>query len=267
MKYMRTAIMTLAIFLAATAQAQDLAIPPSQDNAEQALADSPRHQEYVEIPAPGSDVPLKTFVVYPERAEKAPIVLVIHEIFGATPWVNSVADHLASQGFIALAPDLISGMEGNPLSLVRGLTSEQIVTRLNAVRDYALTLPAANGKVSSIGFCWGGSSSFLYATAQPKLDAAIVYYGSSPSNEALANINAPVLGHYGEMDARVNVTIDPAKTEMDRLGKVYDHGIYDNAGHGFLRAQEGRDASNRDAAEKAWPRTIEFLRKYTETTD
>ena len=77
-------------------------------------------------------------------------------------------------------------------------------------------------------------------------------------------MNAPVLGHYGQMDARVNVTIDPAKEEMDRLGKVYEYGIYDNAGHGFLRAQGGRDNANFAASRRAWPRTIEFLRKYTE---
>ena len=246
--------------------AEDLAIPPSQDTAEQALENSPRHQEYLKIPAPGSESPLNTFVVFPERAEKAPVILVIHEIFGMTDWVNSVADHLASQGFIALAPDLISGMEGNPMGLVRSLSKEQIVERLNAVREYALKIPAANGKVGCIGFCWGGSTSFLYATAQPGLDAAVVYYGSAPSNEELAQVRAPVLAHYGEMDARVNVTIDPAKQEMDRLGKIYDYDIYTNAGHGFLRAQSGRDSSNLAATEKAWPRTIEFLRKYTENS-
>ena len=161
----------------------------------------------------------------------------------------------------------MTGMEGNPMGLVRGLSKEQIVERLDAVRDYALTIPAANGKVASIGFCWGGSSSFLYATAQEHLDAAIVCYGSAPSKEELATIEAPVLGNYGEMDARVNVTIDPAKEEMDRLGKVFEYGIFDDAGHGFLRAQDGREGSNLAATQQAWPKIIAFLRKYTEVAE
>ena len=264
MRHIVAGLMVVVVWLPGWAVAQEMAIPPSQDTAEKALADSPRHQEYVKIVAPGMDVPLNVFAVYPEREDKAPVILVIHEIFGMTDWVNSVADHLASQGFIALAPDLITGMEGNPMGLIRGLSKEQIVERLDAVRDYALTIPAANGKVASIGFCWGGSSSFLYATAQEHLDAAIVCYGSAPSKEELAKIEAPVLGNYGEMDARVNVTIDPAKEEMDRLGKVFEYGIFDNAGHGFLRAQEGREGSNLAATQQAWPRIIEFLRKYTE---
>lgn len=267
MKMLVTVVMmTLVAAVGTGAIAQEIAIPPSMDTATEALANSPRHQEYVQIPAPGSATPLNTFVVFPERAEKAPVILVIHEIFGETDWVKSVADHLASQGFIALAPNLITGMEGNPMSVIRSLTKEQIVERLNAVRDYGLTIPAGNGKTASIGFCWGGSASYMYATAQPELDAAIVFYGSSPSKEELAQVKAPVLGHYGQMDARVNVTIDSAKAEMDRLEKVYEYGIYDNAGHGFLRAQDGREGSNLAASRQAWPRTIEFLRKYTEVS-
>lgn len=265
MQKIRSTAMTLIAFaLALPAVSQDIAIPPSDKTAEKALADSPRHQEIVKIPAPGMDVPLDVFVVYPERADKAPVILVIHEIFGASDWVHSVADHLAGQGFIALAPDFITGQDGNAIGLVRALTKQQIVERLDAVRDYALKLPAANGKVATIGFCWGGTSSFLYATAQENLDAAVVCYGSAPSKEELAKIQAPLFGNYGEMDARVNVTIEPAKKELDRLGKIFEYGIYDNAGHGFLRAQEGRDGSNLAATQKAWPATIAFLRKYTE---
>ena len=253
-----------ALGISLSGLAQDIAIPPSDKTAEKALADSPRHQEIVKIPAPGMEVPLDVFVVYPERADKAPVILVIHEIFGASDWVHSVADHLASQGFIALAPNFITGQEGNAIGLVRALTNQQIVERLDAVRDYALKIPAANGKLATIGFCWGGSSSFIYATAQKDLDAAVVCYGSAPPNEELAKIQAPILGNYGEMDARVNVTIDPAKKELDRLGKTFEYGIYDGAGHGFFRAQTTRDNANLHATQKAWSATIEFLRKYTE---
>lgn len=248
---------------ALAAFAQDIAIPPDADAAEAALKNSTRHQEYVKIPLPnGGEV--NTFVVYPERPDKAPTILVIHEIFGMTDWTNSVADHLAKQGFIALAPDMITGMEGNPMGVVRSLTKEQIAERLNAVRDYALKIPAANGKVASIGFCWGGGASWIYATAQPELDAAVAFYGTAPDPSELSNVGAPVLGLHGGDDARVNVTIDPAKAKMDELGKTFEYEIYPGAGHGFLRAQTAREA-NLEAAKKAWPRAVEFLRKYTET--
>lgn len=127
-----------------------------------------------------------------------------------TDWVNSVADALAAEGFIAVAPDLISGKEGaetNAREAIGKLTEEETITRLNAVRDHALAFPSANGKCASIGFCWGGKTSFLYAASQPKLDAAVVFYGNGPAPEKMPAIHAPVLANYGENDARVNATI------------------------------------------------------------
>lgn len=257
---------TAVQFVSVMAAAQGAAVPPSAETAEKALESSPRHGEYASVPPPDSDVKLKTWVVYPERAEKAPVVLIIHEIFGLTDWVRSVADALAAEGFIAVAPDLVSGVEGaaeNPREAIGTLSDEEVVKRLNAVYDYAVKLPAASGKVATIGFCWGGKVSFLYATAQPELDAAVVYYGTSPDVEALVRAKAPVLGLYGQMDERVNATIGRAVEEMTRLGKPFEHEIYDNAGHGFLRQQDGRDGANRKASEQAWARTLEFLRKHT----
>ena len=144
---------------------------------------------------------------------------------------------------------------------IRTLTPEQVAARLDVVRDYALKLPAANGKSASVGYCWGGSMSFAYAAAQPKLDGAVVYYGSSPADAAAyAKIGAPVLGLYGADDARVNATIPTAEAEMKKLGKPFTANVYDGAGHGFLRQQAGRDGANRKAAEKAWAATLTFLR-------
>ncbi|MBI4558274.1 MAG: dienelactone hydrolase family protein [Candidatus Hydrogenedentes bacterium] len=246
--------------------AQESNLPPSADTAKQALESSPRHGEYANIPLPGSETKMKTWVVYPERAEKAPVVLVIHEIFGLSEWVQAIADALAKEGFIAVAPDLIAGIvgaEANPREAIRKLTEEETIKRLNAALDYGLALPASNGKCASIGFCWGGATSFLYATVQPKLNAAVVYYGTSPDTAALSKISAPVLGLYGQMDERVNSTIPAAEAEMKRLGKSYEKAVYDNAGHGFLRQQDGREDANRKASEQAWPLTIEFLKKLT----
>ncbi len=106
--------------------------------------------------------------------------------------------------------------------------------------------------------------SFHHATADPALGAAVVYYGTSPPTERLGAARAPVLGLYGGDDARVNATIEPAEAEMERLGKIYEYELYEGAGHGFLRAQDGRAGANLRATEKAWPRTIEFLRDHLE---
>lgn len=252
-----------SIFVSATVA---VALPPSGDEAKQAVESSPRHGEYVFVPLPDSDVKLRTWVSYPERSDKAPVVIVIHEIFGMSDWIRSVADALAAEGYIAVAPDLISGMEGaeeNPRETIGRLEDSEAIKRLNVTLDYAQNLPAAGDTCAVMGFCWGGKTSFLYATAQPELDAAIVYYGTSPETSSLAQVNAPVLGLYGENDARVNSTIEDAEKELERLGKTYEKEIYDGAGHGFLRQQSGQDGANQQASEKAWERTLAFLNEHT----
>jgi carboxymethylenebutenolidase len=249
-----------------------LAGAPSSDTAADMLKNSPRHGEWVDIA--GGETKIHSFVVYPERKEKAPVVIVIHEIFGMTDWVRSVADALAAEGFIAVAPDLLSGKGpggGGTESFkadevrdaIRKLTPEELTTKLNAIRDYALALPAASGKSATIGFCWGGGMSFAYATNQPKLNAAVVYYGSPPAKEAMAKIACPVAGFYGGDDARITATVEPTKKTMAELKKSYDPHVYEGAGHGFLRQQSGREA-NAKAAAQAWTSTIEFLKKNLE---
>ncbi|MCH6569234.1 MAG: dienelactone hydrolase family protein [Acidobacteria bacterium] len=251
-----------------TLSAQSL--PASEETARARLNASPRHGEWVKVQSGGDTI--NAWVVYPERSDPAPVVLVIHEIYGLTDWIRSVADQLAAEGYIAIAPDILTGKgpggggtesvdRDGAVALVRALDRTEVVSRLNATAQYANSLPAAQDTLAVIGFCWGGSTSFAYAAAQPNLSAAVVYYGSSPSAEALARIQAPVLALYGGDDARVNKTIPDAQTEMKRLGKSYQPEIYDGAGHGFLRAQEARDGANMRASEQAWPETIGFLRK------
>jgi carboxymethylenebutenolidase len=149
------------------------------------------------------------------------------------------------------------------VKLVRGLQPDEVNRRLDAVRAYATKLPAASGRSTTVGFCWGGGRSFAYAAAQPGLDAAIVFYGTSPEAEDLARIKAPVLGLYGGDDARVNATIEPAAAALAKLGRTYEREIYEGAGHGFLRQQSGREGANLRATQKAWPRTLAFLKRYT----
>jgi carboxymethylenebutenolidase len=252
------------------------AIPPGEVGSKTALETSPRHHEWVDIAVPGGKGKLSAFVAYPERKEKAPVVIVIHEVYGLTDWVRAVADRLAADGFIAIAPDLLSGMgpggggtdkfasRDEVVKAVSGLKEADVVAALDAVSRYGRSLPAATGKFAMIGFCWGGGQSFHYATVRPDLGAAVVYYGTSPGSEALKAVRAPVLGLYGGDDARVDATVGPAEATMKELGKTYVTHTYPGAGHGFLRAQDGRDGANRSASEKAWAATIEYLKKYLE---
>ena len=249
------------------------ALPPSEATAKAALESSPRHGEYADVALPSGGTPIRTWVVYPERKEKAGVVLVIHEVYGLSDWIRGVADSLAREGFIAVAPDLISGLGPNGggtdsvssrddvVKLVRALTPQDATARLDAVRAWAVALPAANGKTATIGFCWGGARSFAYAATQPALNGAVVYYGTSPEATELAKVGSPVLGHYAGDDARVNATILPADEVMKQLAKQYEPHIYAGAGHGFLRQQDEREGANRKASEESWPRTIAFLRE------
>ncbi len=269
---MRTTLLSLVALLASVSLLR--AGAPSADTADKQLSTSPRHGEWVDIDLAGGGK-LHTWVVYPERKDKAPVVIVVHDIFGMSDWVRSIADDLAGQGFIAVAPDFLSGkgpdggntdsMKGNQIGeAIHKLTPAEIGTRLEAARKYAIQLPAATEKVGSIGFCWGGGVSFVYATRNPKLSAAVVFYGSPPSKEAMENITAPVAGFYGGDDARITATVEPTKTTMADLKKSYAPYVFDGAGHGFMRQQSGKDGANQKAADAAWPEAISFLKKNLE---
>jgi carboxymethylenebutenolidase len=201
----------ITIVLAATAA-------PAQPDPKQRLEQSPRHGEWVKV-RQGKRI-VQSFLVFPEVKEKAAAVVVIHEIFGLTDWVRGVADQLAEAGYIAIAPDLLSGTgpKGGGTSELGGadavrkaitsLPPEQITADLDAVTEYVAKLPACNGKVAVAGFCWGGGQAFRFATNNPDLKAAFVFYGTGPNNEAdIARIHCPVYGFYGGNDARVDATI------------------------------------------------------------
>jgi carboxymethylenebutenolidase len=266
-------LLAIVLTLSAPAAVQDIT-PPSAANAATRLAESPRHGEWVLVETTSG--PVNSWVVYPERPENAPVIIVIHEIFGLTDWLRSVADGLAAEGFIAIAPDLLSGKgpDGGgtesieqPRAAIRDLDPTEIRERLDALAAYGQALPASNGAVGVIGFCWGGSTTFRYATEQPATGAAVVFYGGSPDADALANLEVPVLGLYGGSDARVNATIAPAREVLDARGARYETEIYEGAGHGFLRAQnhEQLSAENTAAAGAAWTRMIGFLRELLES--
>ena len=242
----------------------------AQDWAKETLNKSPRHQEWIQIKR--GDKVIHSFIVYPEVKHKAPVVIVIHEIFGVSDWVRTVADQLAANGYIAIVPDLLSGVDGKEKSsdfpdrdsivnAIRKLQPDQVNADLNAVADYAKKIPAANGKIAVSGFCWGGGRTFDFARVRPDLGAAYVFYGPSPDDTS--TIKAPVYGFYGENDARVNATIDVAKAAMAKAGQKFEPVIYKGAGHGFMR--QGQDPNgppaDKQAREDAWKRWLELLKR------
>ena len=243
----------------------------AQDWAKAILEKSPRHQEWIAVKH-GNRL-IHAFIVYPEVKEKAPAVLVIHEIFGLTDWVRSVADKLAAEGYIAIAPDLLSGLgpdgkgsEGfastqDSMKAVSELDPDTVTADLNAVADYVKKLPSANGKLVVAGFCWGGGQSFRFATNRPDLKAAFVFYGPPP--EEFTSITAPVYGFYAGNDSRIDATLPDTQSAMKKAGKIFDPVTYEGAGHGFMRA--GEDPSNtvdanKIAHDEAWKRWLSLLK-------
>jgi len=263
---MKKAILTIILCgLTAPALAQDWAL--------KRLEQSPRHQEWLAVK--NGERTVQTFVVYPQSKEKATAVVLIHENRGLSDWVRGVADQLAEAGYIALAPDLLSGAapQGGRTSdfpsqdaareAIYKLTPDQVMADLDAVADHAAKLPASNGKVAVAGFCWGGGQSFRFAAHRKDLKAAFVFYGSfEHTKEDLARIVAPVYGFYGGADARIGATVPKTAALMKELGKTYDPVTYEGAGHGFMRGGEDPQGSEADrkARTAAWERWKTLLK-------
>jgi carboxymethylenebutenolidase len=262
-----------ALKLLAVALLLPLAAAPvhAQDWAKARLEASPRHHEYV--PLKHGDRTVQAFVVYPEVKTKAPVIVLIHEIFGLSDWAKEMADELAGQGFIVVAPDLLTGFGPNnggsdsfpsmdaTTKAVSGLDAAVVTADLDAAADYGKKIPAANGKIAVAGFCWGGSKTFAFATHRKDLSAAFVFYGSGPSD--VTTITAPVYGFYAGNDARIGATIPATTDAMKAAGKKYDPVTYEGAGHGFMRAGEAPDASpaNKAAREQGFTRLVTLIKE------
>ena len=261
-----------AVRFAAVILLLSLATPAmqAQDWAKGRLEASPRHHEYV--PLKHGNRTVQAFVVYPEVKTKAPVVVLIHEIFGLSDWAKEMADELAAQGFIVIAPDLLSGFGPNgggssefpsqdaSVKAVSGLDPEGVMADLDAVADYGKHIPAGNGKIAVTGFCWGGGKSFAFATHRKDLSAAFVFYGTGPAD--VTTITAPVYGFYGGNDARVDATIPATTAAMKAAGKTYEPVTYDGAGHGFMRAGEDPTNTvpgNKTAREQGFARLVKLL--------
>jgi carboxymethylenebutenolidase len=246
------------------------ALVSAQDWARAKVDKSPRHREWVTVTHNGRKV--ETFVAYPEASKNTPVIIVIHEIFGHSDWVENVTDEFAAAGYIAISPDLLSGTAPNggrtsdfPAGgvgpAIQKLPPDQITADLNAVADYGLKLPSAAKKLFVTGFCYGGSQTFRFATNRKDLAAAMVFYGTAPDKESLKNITAPVFGFYGGTDNRIGATIPDTIANMKEAGKVYEPVTYEGAGHGFMRAGEQPDPSpaNAKAREEAWARMKKIM--------
>ncbi len=261
-----------AIRFAVAALLLSLATPAmhAQDWAKARLEASPRHHEYV--PLKHGNRTVEAFVVYPEVKTKAPVVVLIHEIFGLSDWAKEMADELAAQGFIVIAPDLLSGFGPNgggssefpsqdaAVKAVSGLDPEVVMADLDAAADYGKQVPAGNGKIAVTGFCWGGGKSFAFAAHRNGLSAAFVFYGTAPAD--VTTITAPVYGFYGGNDARVDATIPATTAAMKAAGKTYEPVTYEGAGHGFMRAGEDPTNTvpgNKTAREQGFARLVKLL--------
>jgi carboxymethylenebutenolidase len=243
----------------------------AQDWAKARLEASPRHREYVALKHDNRTV--QALVVYPEVSAKAPVVILIHEIFGLSDWAKSMADQLAGEGFIVIAPDLISGSGPNGggsaelpaqddrVKAVSALDPAQVMADLDAAADYGKHLPAANGVLAVVGFCWGGGKSFAFAAHRHDLAAAFVFYGPGPAD--VSSITAPVYGFYAGNDARINATLPATTDAMKAAGKTFEPVIYDGAGHGFMRAGEdpaNTIPGNKTAREQGYARLVKLLK-------
>ncbi len=266
----------LAVAIAATAAAksrlpqQAAGLPAGATEVVARLKASPRHGEWVTVKT-GQNDSVRAYLVYPERRTNAPVVMVIHEIFGLSNWVRGVADQLAADGFIAIAPDLLTmknlpqTAEGEPdgaaaRAAIGQANDPEHQRRARAVAEYAMNLPAAQKKYGIVGYCWGGGFVWQHAALYPDLAAGVSYYGTTANPDQYANIKTPVLGLYGGNDQRVNSTIPRADSAMKSMKKTYEPHIFDGAGHGFLRQQD--QPANLEATKQAWPLTVAWFRKY-----
>jgi len=267
---MKTKLMLMTAFVSAAlaASGQNKA---TDDWAKGQLDKSPRHREWVDVKNGNRTV--HCYIVYPEVKDPAAAVVVIHEIFGLTPWAREAADEVAAAGCIAIAPDLLTGAGPNggdskdftstddAISAIHNLPPDQITGDLNAAADYVKTLPSANGKLAVGGFCWGGGETFRFAGHRADLKAAFVFYGSAPSWSDMKTIQCPVYGFYGGKDARISASVPATKRQMKAAGKTYKPVTYEGAGHGFMRSGDlpDADAANKKAHDEAWERLKTLL--------
>ena len=252
-------------------RSQETAMEENMTEADE-ISQSPRHHEWVTLSY--NNRKLDAFVVYPESDKKTKSVIVIHENRGLNDWARLFTDKLAAKGYLVIAPDLISyTVEGKKRTTdfensdaareaIYALDPEQVTADLDAIFEYIKNDLASTGEVAVVGFCWGGSQSFRYATNNEEISSAHVFYGTAPKDATeISQINAPVYGYYGGNDNRVNSTIEQTEEFMNQAGNTYKYEIYENAGHAFMRSGHQTDGTeaNKKAHDQAWKRLLKLL--------
>jgi len=247
----------------------------AQDWAKAKLDKSPRRAEWVSVTNGARAV--KCWLVYPDTKDKVPAVVLIHEIFGLSDWARNAGDEMAEAGYIAIVPDLLSGVGPNGggtstypnqnavTGAVQKLPDDQITGDLNAAANYVKALAQCNGKIEVGGFCWGGTQSFRFACNRPDLKAAYVFYGTPPAATNMAKIECPVYGFYAGVADGGTRAVPDTTAKMKEAGKIYEPVIYDGARHGFMRAGEDpgdTTPANKTAHDQAWTRWKDLLRKF-----
>ncbi|MGQ3212693.1 dienelactone hydrolase family protein [Shinella sp.] len=215
----------------------------------------------------GSSGEMKGYLVRPKDAA-GPLgsVIVIHENRGLNPHIRDVARRMALEGFIALAPDFLSPSGGTPdnedqaRDMIGKLDPAVTVANAEASLKFLTELDGASGKVGAIGFCWGGGLVNRFATKSPELKAGVAYYGAQPPAEDVPAIKAAMMMHYGGLDERINAGIDAYRKALEAGGKTFEIHVYDGVNHAF---NNDTSAARYDkaAADLAWQRTVDFLRK------
>ena len=216
---------------------------------------------------PGATGEIKGYRASPAEASgKLPAVIVIHENRGLNDHIRDVARRMALEGFVALAPDLLSVAGGTPSDeekareMIGALDSKTAIAEGVATIEYLRNDKATNGKVGVVGFCWGGGLVNDLAVNAPDLGAGVAYYGRQAKAEDVAKIKAPLLLQYAGLDTRINAGIDAYKKALEENGKTFEIHVYEGANHAFNNdTSEAR--YDKKAADLAWSRTVEFFKK------
>ena len=214
------------------------------------------------------------YLTRPKGDGRHPAVIVIHENRGLNDHIRDVARRLAKAGYVALAPDLLSRQGGTASfpdeeAVIKGIgkAGEGDVTKdLTGAINYLKGQKSVRAnRIGVVGFCWGGGYSLLIATRSKDLAAAVVYYGRNPKNiEDVNNVTAPVLGHYGEKDERINAGIPALEEAMKKHGKSFEYKIYPGAAHAFNNDTYAQ-RYNAEVAKEAWAKTLDFFKKHLQS--
>lgn len=215
---------------------------------------------------PGASGAVQAYMAQPKDVVEVPCVVVVHENKGLNPHIEDVTRRIAVEGFMALAPDALSAAGGSPedpqqaRDMINQLDPQQTLANFKAAAAYLKTSPKSTGKIGVVGFCWGGAMANQLAVHSGDIVAAVPYYGKQPTDEDVAKIKASLLLHYAGLDERINKGIPAYEAALQQHGVEYQLYMYAEAKHAFNN-DTNVERYNKDAADLAWQRTVDFLNK------